>query len=157
MIGTQERTIDGRSYTVTQLPARRSLKLLRKLVAALGPGLATAFGSTQGKDLRGLDVSALGPALERLTAHLDDATLDAVVNEALATVRVDGIELLPQFDIVFQGKLGSLFKVLGFAMEVQYGDFFGALFGELRSRTGASPSSASITSTGPSGGSSPNG
>lgn len=149
MVTTQERIIDGHTWAVTQLPPTRSLKLMARLLKIVGPALGQ--GLSAGADLDKADISAFGPAIEKLLLQLDGDTLDAVVKESLATARIDGQEALVGFEVTFHGRLVELLKGVAFALEVNYSDFFGGLVGELRSRMGPSASKASITSRGPSG------
>lgn len=140
MIESRETVIDGVRYRVSQLGARHALRLLTTLAKVLGPGLGKGLDSVlQAKgggklaELLEADTSKLqlGPAVEALVDRLDEPTVEAVVNQlADATVLVLG-DKAPQlsavFDAHFAGKLGQMFKWLAFALEVQFGDFFGAL------------------------------
>jgi hypothetical protein len=151
---TQTREIGGRTFTVTQLPPRRALKLLRRVVAVLGPPLAQGLSATSGRGLKEVDLTALAPALEKLFEQLDDAELDALIDGALATARLDGKEVLPVFDLVFRGRLPDVFKLLVFALEVHFADFFDGTGGGLLDALKAFASRTSTTSSGPSGASS---
>ena len=146
MVKTEPREIDGHTYTVTQLPPRRAMRLLRRLAALIAP----AFGGAGDGKVAKFDFSGLASAL----GGLRDEEFDLIVNELLAMAQVDGKDLLPIFDLTFQGALPTLFKVLGFALEVQYGDFFGDRLAGVKAAMTARLSPASTTSlpSGPSGG-----
>jgi hypothetical protein len=141
---TLERDIDGHRYAVTQLPAMRALRLLNRLGRVAGPALATLV------DGGAAAPGALGLAAEGLFERLPDEELEAIVKELLASARADGKELLPQFDLHFQGCMSTLFRVLSFALEANYGGFFADLVAAGRAMQG-SRSAASSTSPGPSG------
>jgi hypothetical protein len=141
---TLERDIDGRRYAVTQLPAMRALRLLNRLGRIAGPALV---GLVEGASA---PPGALGLAAEGVFERLSDEELEALVKELLSSARVDGKELLPQFDLHFQGRMGTLFRVLSFALEANYGGFFGDLVAAGRAMQ-ASRSAASSTSHGPPG------
>lgn len=138
MIETKEREIGGHTISVTQLPAKRAMKLLRRVLKVLAPALGDAAGpalaATKAEGIRGLagmDLSNLGGALQRLFEQLDDASLDAIVFDrdggALATARIDGRELLPVLDAVIGANLLLLGKIVAFALEVHFGSFFDGL------------------------------
>ena len=159
MIEPQTKSIDGRTFTVAPLPAMRQYKLMTRLAKRLGPGLGPALGGLfpqlqqmKGVDLRKVDLAALLPALGALFDQLDPDEAEAVLKELLQTSLIDGKPLLPVFDAELQGKMGTILKLLGFALEVNYGGFFGGLDGagtgllqQLLSR-----SATSSTSPGPS-------
>jgi hypothetical protein len=120
---TKTREIDGTEFRVTQLGFATSRKLLVRITKSLGPALALFMGA--GK----ISAKDFGEALE----GVDDAEL-----EHLSAVLEDVIQFgngagkWPQLDkanreIVFSGRILTFFKVLGFALEVQYADFFDAL------------------------------
>jgi hypothetical protein len=116
------RYIDGLECETSQLPARRSLKLMAKLLKALGPALVPI---AMGGGMKA-DASTLGPAL----SSLDADAIEPLLCEILAgtVVNVNGVRVQldspPKLDLVFDGALMTMFKVAGFALEVNFGDFF---------------------------------
>jgi hypothetical protein len=125
---TQERVIDGMTFRVTQLPAMRGVKMLNRLVRILGPAAGRAFaGADPSAGLGGLDVGALGGAVAALTERLSDDELESIIRTLLETATVDNTPLLPVFDLKLQGRMGSLLKLLGFALEVNYSNFTSVL------------------------------
>lgn len=125
---TQTKTIDGVAYAVTQLPARRAARLLNRLLRVFGPALGGLAGAAKGgASLETADLSSVGPVLEGLFARLSEDEQDHLINELLATATVDGKEVLPVLDLHFQGRLGALFKLVGFAVKVNFEDFSGGL------------------------------
>lgn len=152
------REIDGFSFTVSQLPAMKGLLLLHRLTKAIGPALAKVAGAFTGGSVKlsDLDVAALAGAVESLFANLPASDFEAITKELLstATIEVDGKrhELFKggnsgNFDLYLQGKMGTIFKLIAFAFEVNYGNFFGwakgafaSAFAEARTKSAATPS-----------------
>lgn len=123
MIETFEKQINNSTYMVTQLPARRALKLQAKLLKLLGPAASEIFIAAA-KDIYSAD-SAIPQAIRLLVNELDDKTFDTFVMEMLQGVRKDGMELNEKtVDLEFAGKLNELFLVLQYVLEVNFGDFF---------------------------------
>lgn len=151
MIETKEKAIGGSVYTVTQLPARRALKLKAKLVKMFGPALTQIFLTSQEVEEKRpeemttdelanqLSISAVDKykigdmrksgvvkGVQLLVSSLDDKTFDDLCMELLIGVRKDGAELTAsKVDQDFAGDLSSLYQVLFFVLEVNYADFFG--------------------------------
>lgn len=127
MIEAKDKVINGCKYTVTQMTARTALRMQAKLLKLLGPSASVLF-SQAGKTLEEAEKSmeTLMPmAVNMLVNQLDDKTFDSLVMELMQGVRKDGIELTPQIlDMEFSGKLNTLFLVLQYVIEVNFGDFF---------------------------------
>jgi hypothetical protein len=125
----ETRSIDGLDFAVTQHGARRSLRLDARIMRQLGPGLADVL---TGERVDGGDLAAMARGLVPLFAHLTDDDADALVSEILAftSVVVDGCNLemskAAHFEQAFAGRRMTLWKVVGFALEVNYRDFFDA-------------------------------
>lgn len=123
MIETLEKEINGSKYSVTQLPARRALKLQAKLAKILGPCCSEIFIAA-GKDVDSAD-SIIPKAISLLLDKIDDKTFDEFVVEMLQGVRKSGIELTAStVDLEFAGNLNELFLVLKFVLEANFSDFF---------------------------------
>jgi hypothetical protein len=123
MIQTLEKTINGSSYSVTQLPARRALRLQAKLVKLLGPAVSTIFVASG--DLDNADQS-IPKAIAALASQLDDKSFDQLVLDLLqGQARKNGKEINEAvLDMEFAGNLNELFLLLAFVLEVNFGDFF---------------------------------
>lgn len=120
MIQTQEKIINGSTYTVTQLPARRALKMKARLIKLFGPSMAQFFLSSDKKSDEGFV-----KAIEKLSLTIDENSFEAVLIELLNGVRKDGVELNAQLiDMEFAGDFESLYKVLWFVIEANYSSFF---------------------------------
>ncbi|CDZ81863.1 hypothetical protein BN1013_02399 [Candidatus Rubidus massiliensis] len=129
MIETREKQIHGAVYSVTQLPARRALRLKAKLLRLFGPALAQLFlpgGSDASISGLPFSKSEAVKAVESLMAQLDDRTFENLVLELCQGVRKDGMELTDSvIDIEFAGDLGTLMQVLWFVIDCNFGSFFG--------------------------------
>lgn len=132
--------IDEHVFEVTQLTAKRAVRLVLRLGKMAGPslmgiiqaalqgsGAASLKGGSSVKGalaaLEGLDVSKLGPALEGFFDRVSDADMDYLQKELLETAIMDGAPLWPQYDVALQGQLGTVFKLLWFALRVQFENF----------------------------------
>jgi hypothetical protein len=157
MKATQELVLpDGegrdRTYAVTQLPARRALKMLHKIGRVLVPTIAQALGSasitdfSSMKKMAGLELGDLGKAAETLFDRMPEADFDALVTELVQGVTLEGKPLAPVFDLHFQGRILDVMKLLRFALKVNFADFFPDLAAQVAAvQTAASSSEGSTT------------
>lgn len=148
MLKTETTVIDGEEYTLSQLPAMRSLKLFSKLAGILGPALAKA-GGLAGTD-GSADLGALAELVGMLAAKLPGEELEAITNDLLWNLRRGTLDVAPKkgFDLAFAGKATTVFKLLRWAFEVNYGDFFAAgrdLIAQAQTRPAQSSSKALST------------
>lgn len=122
MIKTQESSIDGINFKVTQLGYAEGIELLTKLLAIAGG----AFEKAEGKD--SFSVAKLAA---KLTAHDLKMVVDKLANRTVIE-REAGSDKWPKLEpeVDLAGNYGLLFKWLKFALEVNYGGFFSAA-GEL--------------------------
>ena len=119
---TEARVFDDLgSVTVQQLPAMRAVKLSRRLIQIAAPAVAAL------KDLSA-DASVLGDAISNALAEFSEKDLEALIKDLLetATIEQEGkiAKVMPLFDELFRGKVFTLYKVLAFALEVNFADFF---------------------------------
>jgi hypothetical protein len=115
-----EREIDGNIWTVQQFPATEGLKVLSRVAKLCGGPLGQAVGAlTSGLDSE-LNMALLGKAVSALAERLDEDDVVTLCKRMLRDTRVDGKEVLPQFDLLFQARYLTLFRVLGFVLEVNY-------------------------------------
>lgn len=142
-IVSKTETIDGHDFEVSQLTSKRAVRLVLRLGKMAGPslmallqtalqgsGAAVAQGKPSVKGalsaLEGLDVSKLGPAFEGFFDRVSEQDLDYLQAELLATATMDGAPLWPQYDVALQGQLTTIFKLLWFALRVQFENFSAA-------------------------------
>ena len=114
---SQERAIGEGVWTVTQFPATEGLAILTRLLKLVGPAMG-AISRGEGGNVE------VGTFIALLIERLDEAETIALVKRLLKDTRKDGREILPQFDLEFMGNYHTLLNVLGFVLEVNYGDFF---------------------------------
>ena len=116
----EEREIDGDIWTVQQFPATEGLKVLARLAKLCGGTLGQAVAALhRGLDSE-IDLGLLGKALGSLAERLDEGEVVVLVKRMLQDTRVNGKEVLPQFDTLFQARYGALFRVLGMVLEVNF-------------------------------------
>lgn len=121
----KQKTIGGRLYLVGMLPAFQGLDLLEQLSVIAGPALgALAKNGASGK------VDFESGAI-RLFSALGGGKLRTITAALLASTCVEmapGKEprVLDVFDVLYAGNLSEVFKVMAFALEVNFADFFGA-------------------------------
>lgn len=142
-----DRVIDGTTWTVNQFSATEGLRLLTRLMAIGGAPLARAIQAlpTDGSILDArVDFGLLAAAISELTSRLEEAEVVELVKRLLACTLADGEDCERRFDVVFQGRYLTLFKVLGFVLEVNYqvplADLLTAV--SPTAGTGASPAAA---------------
>jgi hypothetical protein len=125
----ETQTIDGVQFTVQQLPAMRSMKLMHKLAKALGPAMLKAVGS--GGSLKELNLGNAGDAAQMLFEKFSADDFEALIRELLETALVtrggSQIPLMPVFDDEMCGKPDTVLKLLRFALSVNYQSFWKGL------------------------------
>lgn len=128
-IETQSKLIDGVEYSVTQLPARRALKLKAKLIKSFGSVFASFISN-------GKDPDNLAKAIQLFSQSIDENQFESIIVELLSTARKRGHELTPStIDTEFAGDIAGIYKVSAYVIEVNYANFFtmmgiGSLFQE---------------------------
>lgn len=121
MIQTKNKTIAGRDIMVTQYPGRKSIEIKAKLFKLLGSSLVRLFSGTEAFDL-----SSLSSAIDIFIDKLNPKEFTAFVLELLQSTRIDGKEITDSvFDTEFAGEMSLMYKILGYTLEVNYGNFFG--------------------------------
>lgn len=149
-----QRQIGGNLFTVTPLPAMRSFVLQSKLAPALS-SIIGSIGSLAGGSLAETDVGALAPAVAGFFSKLGPDELEQVTRQLLGDATMDGKPLFSPagdpFNVFMAGRTMDTWKLLWFAVEVNYPDFFGLLGAAASSRgekVTVSKSGASNTSPG---------
>ena len=132
MIDSKEIDLNGNKYTVTQMTARNAIKMQARLMRLLGPAASAIFVAAA-KDLKTAD-DAIPTAITYLVQQLDEKTFENLVMDLMHGVRKNNYEMSPQsIDVEFSGDLNTLFLLLKFILEVNFGDFFseGGIFKSL--------------------------
>jgi hypothetical protein len=151
MRATQERTIDGKDWTVTCFPVSEGLKLLVRLGKLIGGPLGKAVSGMTGESLLEgeLDMAALGDAVTELATKMDEDDVLSLVKRLFACTMVvrDGKrhEIQNVFDTEFVGCYTTMFKVLGFVIEVNYSVPLADLFQHLPIMGGAGGSDREVS------------
>lgn len=127
MRNKNEKTIDGVTIMVTQLPAMKAMRFFREVVDTFGPAL-TSLGDLS--DLDNTELSVFKPVIENLMANMSEDKLEdmtrVLLGDCLVLYEGKFLNLFGNagiFDMVFQGKVFTVFKFLRYALEVNYGDF----------------------------------
>lgn len=128
----QTKTIDGFTFTCSQLPGMRSLKVFTRITKMLGKGAGKALGAAQAG---GKDSAAAGAAVLELLGNVDENDVEYVARQLLEVCVVSCPEgsgvpsgnAANNFDALFQGRLDLLLKTLFFAIQVNYGSFLKGL------------------------------
>lgn len=134
-------TIDGHTYQLSPLPSWQNLEAFHTVLKLAGPAiaqLATIAGKTEtDANQVALAIGALGDAVSRtlmtvppaevraLTAKLFTGCLVTMQNHE--TGETKQVSLMSIFDLHFQRRLLSMFKLLAFAIDVNYADFTSGL------------------------------
>lgn len=129
----EERTIGDTTYRVTQLTAKPARRLFARIVQLLGPGIGSMMEG-QPLSMQALLGADMGVGIKEITKALDPEEQEHVIDvlcENKTIARRDGdkwpIMNKEAFDLHFTGRLVDMYKVIGFALEVNYSDFLGGL------------------------------
>jgi len=155
---TKQKRIGGRGYVyhVTQFGAREGGHVLVRLLKILGGSVGEALqGATD------FDMGVVGKVIANLATTVDEKDLDYLVDTFAKTTSVE-IEGKPVpltaegvLDVHFAGEYTELSQWLAFAVEANFGDFFGAA-GILKAKASDLPVSAVSSADGSSPSISPN-
>lgn len=133
----QRKTIDGEEYEFSKFGAKKSIKILRRLLGIVGEPLALALASAKGSGKildKDIDPGMLSGAVRALIERADEDTVLSLMDDLCgeSACLCNGKKVL--FDTHYEGRLPHLFKVLAASVEVQYGDFFGGSLGQFTGR-----------------------
>jgi hypothetical protein len=137
----QKTVIDGVTFQVAPFMAVEGLRLKAHLVRVFGPALGELLGGIDGKTLGGIgDINLGGESvargLEKLLGQLDEdgfvGLVKRLLNNVIATWPEGGksrsVAFATDFDaamqLVFIGKLFSIYPLILFVLKVNYPDFF---------------------------------
>jgi|GEM_PF-3944774 len=116
-----EKKIDGVVYRYDKLPATESIPLMLRLMKTIGTakGIIAAIAAEGSDEER--DAAALGAVGEFMTS-IDPDEVMSIVNDVIRHCRADGepavLGVKPQY-------LPEALKVLFFALQTEFGSFFG--------------------------------
>ncbi len=137
--------IDGFTFELEQLPAWEHVEASQRLIKIMGGGLAAIGPLLAGVDLGSgkLDMKVLGVLVEMLRrAPIDESMVlyKQVLTGCMVTSdtapKFNRTELEPIFNKIFRGKLLTTYKLIAWAITVNFASFFA----ELKSALPAPPS-----------------
>jgi hypothetical protein len=143
--------IDGVTFQVAPFMAVEGLKLKAHLVRTFGPALGEILGGIEGFNFDSLEDLSLGgdgitKGIEKLLEQLDEDRFIGLIKRLLANViavwKEDGksrsISFGQDFEtamqLVFLGKLFSIYELMIFVLKVNYPDFFGKVVSGIGSK-----------------------
>jgi hypothetical protein len=132
--------IKGMTYTVAPLGPSATLDLLADLTKMIAPGLAPIFATGRSmnellnSDTEDLKADFIGEAIKAFAQGIDKtvikrsiATLADVTTVQVAEDKAPNLGKIYEMHFKSVHGLPELFSWIKFALEVQYGDFFGAV------------------------------
>lgn len=135
--GLYEIDIDDKKYEFQKWGAEEALDALLEIAAITGKPLGMGAAAMFGKDENGgagldkqIDTNIIGTIMEALSTQIgaNKLIIKALVKKLSSEkVLCDGGPV--NFNTHYQDKLAHLFKVVQAGLEVQFGNFFGALLG----------------------------
>jgi hypothetical protein len=138
MLKNETKTIDGHTYRVTQLPFKLGQKLLVRLYKTMGPVFAGALAAIPRLkedqslgDLNGLQVlTGLANPVTALADRLTEDELAYVTDTLMEYTELHKggdrwIKLDKEAEFHFSGRYGAYLRWMGFALGVNYTNFFG--------------------------------
>ncbi len=130
MLKTESKVIDGIKFNVTQFPGRQGVKLAFRIFKEIGPAIAAVAAGVdfKGGKLGSVDFLQVAAALEKIGIGPD--AFCQLILDILAGTRVERDGNVSDmtgefFDMEFGGNLEVPFKAAVFALEVNFGSFFG--------------------------------
>lgn len=124
-------TING-NVTVSMLPGMKAQTLFWEMTRHIGPSIIKVFEALERDQIARLQsgdasgVTGIAAATEMLCSKLTKQEFEYIRRELLALVHYEGQPISKVADLIFQGKTFTLWRVLAFAIEVNYLDFFDA-------------------------------
>lgn len=159
----EEKQIGETHYRVTQLPGSKGQRLLVHLYKIAGPAMAELLrgfdGAVAMDSVLDMDLGFLANAVIDLADRINDDELEDLVTRLAASTEISvdqerWLQLKDCKEQHFAGNYKELFLWLGFALEVNYADFFGGSDGfrdamsKLATPTEQAPSGSPKVSTG---------
>lgn len=126
-----EQTIDGETYSVTPLLAKRAIVLQAKLAKVVGPALPLLIEAMASKKDEAAAQRAGVAALNKIAETIDPVSFGDLIEEVvqLAEIKDGGQYRRVIMDQDFTGNLQGILPVVGFVLREQFGDFFTAFMG----------------------------
>lgn len=112
--------INGDTYLITQFPARKGIRIGKKVAKIILP----AIGKMYGGDEKELNLGDMFEVIAENLDELDDKTIDELLSET--TVNKYTIDA----DNLFAGNYGTLFLLLWEIIEFNFSSVFSTLTGD---------------------------
>jgi hypothetical protein len=133
--------IDGVTFQVSPFMAVEGLRLKAYLVRTFGPALGELLGGIDAKKVGSIADINLGSGsfskgLEKLLGQMDEDSFEALVKRLFANVIANwneggknrsisfGQDFETAMQLIFLGKLFSIYELMVFVLKVNYPDFF---------------------------------
>lgn len=133
--------INGVSFQVAPFMAVEGLRLKAHLVSTFGPAIGELLGGIDGSNVKSvLDMNpasvSFSSGLEKLFQKLDEDSFVALVKRLFSNVIANwtedgkprsiafGNDFDTAMELVFSGKLFSIYELIVFVLKVNYPDFF---------------------------------
>jgi hypothetical protein len=162
----QKIVIEGVTFQVAPFMAVEGLRLQAHLVRTFGPGLGELLGGINGQKVGSIADISLGgnsfaKGLEKLLEQLDEDNFIALIKRLLANViaiwnesgKSRSISFTQDFDtamqLVFLGKLFSVYQLILFVLKVNYPDFFDKVVSGIGRRIKKTLTSETVETTSP--------
>jgi hypothetical protein len=123
--------VDGTKYAVNHYITSYGIKLLTEIFKLLGESMIKKLLEAKEGAASEIDPEKGGQAIAALTAKLDEDTADRIIKKILCNTLPENssFSVVDDYDERFRGRYIHLFKLTFKTLEVQYGDFLGALGG----------------------------
>ena len=130
----ESKKIGTRVYHVGNIPPRRALKTLKRLVTMVEPAMGGLVGlkAKSADDVSDAETGRILKALGDALSKIPDADLDFIIDEIASVTRVelaDGVKDLSVFgvDAAFSGDLAGLMEWVVFGVKVNFAPLLPAL------------------------------
>lgn len=151
---THRTVIDGDLYEMSLFGATQGYRLFHRLFKMFGPSFGKLIDAVADSNLQDVNLSsdAVVTALRSLTDSVSEADLDVLIDalRKQTLVGVGGTEktvpLAGVFELHFSGRIGTMFKWLGWGVKVQYSSFADA-FADMMPRGEGGESQAAPTAS----------
>lgn len=114
MIEQKQVVVCGESFTITQLPATKGIRILKQIGKLAGPAMA------------GYQEDGLMKALGSLFENMDQIDVESIIKELVNSASKGSMAI--NFDMEFAGKYDKLFNLVKEILEFNFGSVF-TLFG----------------------------
>jgi len=128
----QTKQIGEHNITVSPWPARVAWKNQITFGRVLGPSLKELGAALESKEKgasvmdSNLDYSSIGSAISNLFSNISEEESEVLLFKFLDGVSIGGQPISPEtFDVLFLSDMISVYKIIGFVVEVNYGSFLG--------------------------------